>query len=182
MAGRTWIMMLALSAAPASALGNANRIFESGFASIEAAGLEGTLAVHNYMRAAVRVPLLQWDPALAASSQSWADQCVDIQPPAGVLDYNPQRSTGFPWYVGENLMSSGSPLTGRYAAWYWASQESAYDPATGQCTEYCVDYTQMVWSTTQFVGCGIAVCPSLAFGHSIVCDYGPGRSGSGPAY
>ena len=72
-----------------------------------------------------------------------------------------------------------------YVGFYWISEKQYYhyDQDTGNrgwdippgCTlppnGTCGHYTQVVWKTTQYVGCGMAVSTSkIAF---LVCDYYP---------
>ncbi|RIL07002.1 MAG: hypothetical protein DCC71_04625 [Proteobacteria bacterium] len=54
----------------------------------------------------------------------------------------------------------------------------AWDPALAVCGHY----TRVVWATTELVGCGIASCPGLAFGNSVICNYGPGGNTGGRPY
>jgi len=149
---------------------------------IEAPGLEGTLAAHNDIRSALGIAPLSWDAALAATAQAWADQCVDLAAPFGFIDTNPDRSDGYPWYVGENEYASGGAATGVAAVAAWASEAQSYDYDTNSCTLICSHYTQIVWAATEFVGCGIASCPGLSFGNTVVCNYGPGGNTGGRPY
>jgi len=55
----------------------------------------------------------------------------------------------------------------------WGAESADYSPASGSCAagRQCGHYTQIVWPSTEEVGCGMAVCPSL--GQVWVCRYRP---------
>jgi len=171
--------LAALSAASAAD----DPIFINDFGA-EAPALAGITSGHNPVRASVGVAPLFWSEALAASAQAWANQCVDLVAPAGALDHNPNRSVGFPWYVGENIYATNGVATAQGAVNNWASEAAYYDYATNTCAggHLCGHYTQMVWSTTILVGCGISSCPGLIFPNSIVCDYAPGGNNGARPY
>lgn len=137
---------------------------------------QSSLDAHNTVRAGVGVAPLQWDPALEVIAREWATGCSDAQPPAGLIDHNAGRSDGHPTYVGENIFGSSGPSTAEGAATSWASEAADYDYNTNSCApgRVCGHYTQMVWAATTHLGCASAVCSDLAYGHVIVCNYGPG--------
>lgn len=148
----------------------------------EPAALEGITAAHNAVRAGVGVAPLTWSASLAATAQAWAEACVDDAAPVGLIDHNPNRSDGHPYYVGENIYGSSGVATPDGAVALWAAEEQDYDYATNACSAVCGHYTQVVWATTLEVGCGIATCPGLTYGSGIVCDYGPGGNTGGRPY
>jgi uncharacterized protein YkwD len=142
--------------------------------------------LHNSVRAGVVTsPALQplsWSPALAATAQAWANQCIDTQAPAGLLDHNPGRSVGHPYYVGENIYGSTGVGSVSSAVGLWAAEVSNYNYANNTCVGVCGHYTQLVWRTTQYVGCARSSCPGLRYRNSIVCNYGPGGNTGGRPY
>lgn len=144
----------------------------------EPPGLSGITRVHNQVRAQVQtatpLPALQWEPALAATAAAWAARCVDQTAPTGLIDHNPDRSRGHPYYVGENIYGSSGKATAQAAVHVWAAEAQNYNYARNTCKVVCGHYTQIVWRTTLKVGCALHVCPGLKTGHSIVCNYGPG--------
>lgn len=157
-------------------------IFIEGFES-EPPALAGITAAHNVVRAGVGVAPLFWNALLAASAQAWADQCIDSDG-NGLIDHNADRSNGFPWYVGENIFGSTGVASPQQAVDLWAAEVQYYDYATNTCAagHACGHYTQVVWSTSVMLGCGISSCPGLTYGNGIVCDYGPGGNTGGPPY
>ena len=184
---RPWLTLAAACAAafatPVFAI-TADPIFINGFAT-EPAALAGITADHNTVRAGVGVGMapLFWDERLAASAQAWADQCVDMMTPFGLIDHNPNRSMGFPWAVGENIYATSGTATAQDAVTTWASEQVNYDYATNTCTAgQCGHYTQVVWATSVLLGCGISYCPGLTYSSSIVCDYGPAGNDGGRPY
>ena len=166
-----WAFVYAMPAAAVTA----DPIFIAGF-SAEPPGLVGITADHNVVRTAVGVGIapLFWDERLAASAQAWADQCVDGG--SGFIGHNPNRSVGFPYYVGENIYASTGVLDPLAVVNGWASESQYYHHDTNTCdpNQSCGHYTQVIWSTSVHLGCGISTCPGLAYRHAIVCDYGPG--------
>ncbi len=150
----------------------------------EPAGLSGITALHNQVRAMVGVAPLTWDPDLAAVAQGWADQCVDVQAPIGLVDHNAGRSDTYPGYVGENIYGSGGSATPQGAVSLWASEQANYDYASNTCAtgKVCGHYTQLVWAATERLGCGLSNCPGLTYGSTIVCDYSPGGNTGGRPY
>jgi hypothetical protein len=142
------------------------------------AQLCGIVDRHNFVRAnakpapALPLPPLTWNAALAVTAQAWANQCK--------WQHNPDRSLGHPYYVGENMAASSTMLTVDQVTDMWASEVAFYHYDTNTCdaNQMCGHYTQLVWSTTLEVGCGLASCPSiggLGWGGLVwVCDYGPG--------
>jgi hypothetical protein len=124
------------------------------------------------------LPPLTWDPMLAATAAAWVAMCRDQDAVAGLIDHNPDRSTGFPYYVGENVFGAGGapgPGTAQLAVSTWASEGTKYDYATNTCSSgTCGHYTQLVWRATLALGCAVGDCPSLTFRTALVCDYGPG--------
>lgn len=140
--------------------------------------LAGITLYHNQVRAMVQtsppLPALEWDPALAQTAATWVAMCRDTEAPAGLIDHNPNRSQGHPYYVGENIYASGGNATAQGAVNSWAAEGANYNYATNTCNGICGHYTQIVWRTTVKVGCAKGTCAGLAYPSTIVCDYGPG--------
>jgi len=138
--------------------------------------LAGITRAHNAARKHVGVPPLEWDDRLAATARAWARRCVDREAPRGMLDHNPDRGEGHPEYVGENIMASTAPVSGRQAVDSWVVEAEDYDHARNRCARgrVCGHYTQVVWEATERVGCATHTCPRLDFPYVVVCDYGPG--------
>jgi len=148
--------------------------------------LMGITLLHNQMRQAVvtatPLPALLWDPSLAATAAAWVAQCKDTMAPTGLVDHNAGRSTGHPYYVGENIYASGGTATAQGAMNSWGAEKANYNPSTGGCNGTCGHYTQVVWRTTLKLGCALGTCPGLTYASTIVCNYGPGGNSGGPAY
>lgn len=152
----------------------------------EPAALAGITAAHNAVREGVGAGMLPliWDGHLAATAQAWAEECVDVAAPIGLIDHNPDRSVGYPWYVGESIAASSAALSGPTAVGIWAAEAAHYNYPTNSCDAgfTCVHYTQVVWAATARMGCGTALCPAIAFGWGVVCNYGPGGNDGGWPY
>ena len=116
---------------------------------------------------------LCWSAPVAAVAQTWANTCT--------WAHNPGRG-----FLGENLWAigyTGSTPPGNPpldAVSDWASEAADYDYATNTCSGVCGHYTQIVWRSTQDVGCGIKHCtggspcgPSFPNWTIVVCDYDP---------
>ena len=145
-----------------------------GVSAGEPAALAGITAAHNKVRARVGVPPLRWSPALAETARRWANSCVDAQAPHGMLDHSPD---GVPGSVplGENIYATTGPAADPLVAVkVWADEVVHYDLTRNTCSGgMCGHYTQLVWSTTREVGCGVGSCPRLRFPTTLVCNYSP---------
>jgi len=137
------------------------------------------LTRHNCARRSVspaavpRLNLLKWDATIATAAQAYANNCV----------YAHNGATPY----GENLyagaVSSGFPTNVEAAAATdWANEYAAYNYAANTCPGPgpCGHYTQMVWRSTQRVGCGIRQCtmnspfqPPFTNWTLVVCNYDP---------
>ncbi len=181
---------MGLACAAAGVLAQSAGVFVDGFEhaqSLEPVTLAGITAEHNSVRSGIATlpPLLPlaWSVTLAETAQAWANQCRDVAVPIGMIDHNPNRSVGHPYYVGENIFaSSGSPYAPAAVVGAWASEAQYYNYAANTCSGVCGHYTQIVWRTTAFVGCARSDCPGLAYRHSVVCNYGPGGNTGGRPY
>ncbi|MCW5807986.1 MAG: hypothetical protein KIT31_36880 [Deltaproteobacteria bacterium] len=149
----------------------------------EPAELAGMTLFHNEVRAAVDtqapLPALTWSPALAATAAAWVAQCRDVDAPTGLVDHNPGRSNGHPYYVGENIFASGGGATAKQAVQLWAGEKANYNYTANTCNGVCGHYTQLVWRDTREVGCAVGTCPGLQYPNTIVCNYGPGGNVGG---
>ncbi|KAF5908988.1 peptidase inhibitor 15-like, partial [Clarias magur] len=140
---------------------------------------------HNQVRARVFPPAanmeyMVWDESLARSAESWAATCIWDHGPPYLLRY-----------LGQNL----SVRTGNYRSilqlvkpWYDEVKDYVF-PYPHNCSPtcpmrcfgpMCTHYTQMVWGTTNRVGCAVQVCYNMVVWGSVwrqatylVCDYSP---------
>ena len=148
----------------------------------EPANLTGITAAHNAVRAMVQtspaLPALRWNKDLAATAAAWVAMCKDTDG-NGLIDHNAGRSTGHPYYVGENVFGGSGAVTAQQAVDLWAGEKANYTYATNTCSGTCGHYTQIVWRDTLELGCAMGTCPNLQFGNVIVCDYGPGGNVNG---
>jgi len=146
----------------------------------EPAELAGITLYHNEVRAAVQtatpLPAMEWDASLAQTAAAWVAMCRDTDAPIGLIDHNPNRSVGHPYYVGENVFGAGGTATAQQAVQVWASEGANYNYATNTCAagKVCGHYTQIVWRTSVKLGCAKGTCAGLTYPNVIVCDYGPG--------
>merc|ERR1711860_24734 len=115
---------------------------------------------------------MEWDSSLETIAQSYADTCV--------WQHNSQRSTGMSYYVGENLYLTTGGFSASGVVNSWNSEKSYYDYSTQGCSKVCGHYTQVVWSNSNKLGCGIKRCSQVTglSGWSnvllAVCNYGKG--------
>lgn len=128
------------------------------------------LAAHNRERAAIGVPPLAWDPALAAEARAVAARIART----GVFDHGdagPSRASG----RGENLWEG---TRGRYTLEdmtdFWAAEKADFRAGVFPRVSRSGDlgavghYSQMIWRTTSHIGCALA---SDGTDDILVCRY-----------
>ncbi|XP_077237100.1 pathogenesis-related protein PR-1 type-like [Tasmannia lanceolata] len=118
---------------------------------------------HNNARNAVGVPPLKWDPMLATYARVYSNErrhdCRLVHSPSFVF--------------GENIFwGQGHDWSAKDAVAAWVAEKQFYHYDTNTCSgPDCTHYTQIVWRTTERVGCAKIVCDS---GDSfITCEYYP---------
>ncbi|MEX8501228.1 CAP domain-containing protein [Leptothrix ochracea] len=134
------------------------------------------LADHNRWRAKVGVPELRWADDLAQSSAQWAAKLLKGQ--RCIMVHSQLPGLGENLYWASPLMGSDGSVaiqtisTAR-AVDAWGHEDANYDLATNTCQpgKVCGHYTQLVWKTTQEVGCAKHICP--ASDQVWVCQYRP---------
>jgi hypothetical protein len=130
-------------------------------------------AVHNSERAAVGVEPLVWSDSLAAGAQTWAEYLAKT----GISRHASQAQmrclcgeniATFSWFAGPTAPGGGASL--------WVAEKQNYHGEPIDSTNYLTfgHYTQMVWSGTYVVGCGVAPPGAGGLPYSIlVCRYNP---------
>jgi len=119
------------------------------------------LDAHNFIRAELKLPLLQWSNELANLSQKWANTLLA----QNRFYINPTT------LYGQNLfMVSGGSASPAAVVRQWASELQSYDYDSNTCSGVCGHYTQLVWKRTSRVGCAVARSSNREVW---VCDYDP---------
>ena len=120
---------------------------------------------HNFWREEVGVnEKLEWSDEMAKVAAEWAKE---LKEKGCEFIHRPNNK------FGENLFKG---TTGHFDAAYvvnaWADEKADYNYNRNKCKpgKMCGHYTQIVWQTTQRVGCAKIVCD----GYDIwVCNYDP---------
>ncbi|XP_067905243.1 cysteine-rich secretory protein LCCL domain-containing 2-like [Heterodontus francisci] len=143
------------------------------------------LQLHNHLRGHVYpsssdMEYMEWDNELERSAESWAQQCIWDHGPTNLIKS-----------IGQNLAVHWgryrSP-TSHVQAWYDEVKDYTY-PYADECNPWCPEkcsgamcthYTQLVWATTNRVGCAVNVCVRMNVWGEIwenavylVCNYSP---------
>ncbi|KAI8139620.1 CAP domain-containing protein, partial [Fennellomyces sp. T-0311] len=113
------------------------------------------LETHNELRALHGSPPLTWNDDLANFAQSWSSECVL------------QHSGG---QYGENIAKGTVSWEQSITAWY--QEEAQYDFDRPGFSEGTGHFTQLIWKSTEQVGCGAVYCPNLN-GNYYTCEYYP---------
>ncbi|KAK0602152.1 hypothetical protein LWI29_030885 [Acer saccharum] len=122
------------------------------------------LAPQNVARKAMGMKPLVWDEKVAKYAKWYANQRQ--------FDCDLRHSNG-PY--GENIFwGSGDEWTPEQAVMEWVLEKQWYSYGSNSCAEgeQCGHYTQVVWSTTERVGCARVVC-SDGKGVFMTCNYDP---------
>ena len=149
---------------------------EPGAGDLTRAQADEVVGAHNVWRRRVGVWPLRWAADLAATAQARAEY---LAAHGCVIEHGL-----LPEDVGENLYHVG-PLhavgrknellvvTATQVVDAWGAESADYSPVHDTCAwnRQCGHYTQIVWTTTEEVGCGMSVCPTL--GQVWVCNYRP---------
>ncbi|XP_072167967.1 uncharacterized protein [Diadema setosum] len=138
--------------------------------------------IHNQKRgnvtpSAANMEFMSWDEDLASAALAWAARCT--------LTHGIPENSTISRFLGQNiwagyvLVGNRSPdLLSPFMA--WINEDRFYDYDTNTCAEgqICGHYTQIVWASTNKVGCGRARCSvgdNIFFDRWIVvCNYLPG--------
>lgn len=156
----------------------------------ETGRMAGMTAAHNAVREAVSMqslPPLTWSETIAEYAQEWADELAK--------DCMPRHRSNLSY--GENIATFGSTAAGgpgttaADAVDGWAAEIDCWEYGefmrTDSCDAQCVaqlnasgcgHYTQLVWSSTEEVGCGLSQCSRSQGGPTFqfdiwVCNYDP---------
>jgi pathogenesis-related protein 1 len=118
---------------------------------------------HNFWRAEVGVGPLEWSEEMAEVAEKWAkelrkDDCGFYHSDYGFGENLWKGTTGY--YTVEDAIDS------------WASEKADYNYQNNKCRrgKVCGHYTQIVWATTQKVGCAQVTCDGSTIW---VCEYDP---------
>ena len=139
-----WIGLLLMPVVPCAAQSHDSREQANICDTSEPA--QEMLALHNAVRATVRLPPLQWSEMLAGYSQKWANVLLA----QNLSSHNPNSP------YGENIFITGSGATPSLVMKQWASEILYYSYITNSCSNDCGHYTQLVWRDTRKVGCAVA--------------------------
>ncbi|KAK9404433.1 peptidase inhibitor 16 [Crotalus adamanteus] len=127
---------------------------------------------HNLYRSmvspsAANMLKMRWDSELETFAQNYSTQCT--------WEHNKERGNR-----GENLFAMTGYLDLERAVEDWYIEYQYYNYSTLACKEgeMCGHYTQVVWATSERVGCGATFCETLELindtdMHLFVCNYQP---------
>jgi hypothetical protein len=126
------------------------------------------LAAHNAERARAGAMPLAWDNALGTAAAAYAQQMA-MTARFEHSDRSKRRGTGENLWMGTHGAFSLEAMVGA-----WASEKRWFAPGlfpnisrTGDWVDVG-HYTQMIWPTTQRVGCALAATPRIDY---LVCRY-----------
>jgi len=126
---------------------------------------------HNKYRRAVGVPELAYNASYENIPQNWANTCPD--------GHNTGRGA-----LGENYYASSvsDPALLIDAVQSWHDDEVAdYNCRDNTCSGVCGHLTQVLWSTTKTIACGMKNDCGGTYATKVICDYYPaGNDGSRP--
>ncbi len=147
----------------AEALGEG--IIENVYDLTSEAAKQQMVDAHNEWRSRYGITeTVEWDEAIAAYAQEWADH----------LSANNLRGHRPDCDYGENIAyASGQMLSSAAVVDLWGNEVHDYDYATNTCApgKVCGHYTQVVWRDSRKIGCGMA---RTADGKEVwVCNYDP---------
>ncbi|XP_008801518.1 pathogenesis-related protein PRMS-like [Phoenix dactylifera] len=128
-----------------------------------AATVSQFVAAHNAARRQVGVPPLSWDPKLAKVAKAYAARRR--------RDCRLVHSPGFAY--GENIFwGAGRRWSTTDVVAAWVGEKQWYDYKTNSCSgPDCTHYTQVVWRTTERLGCARILCDT---GDTFAaCEYHP---------
>ena len=133
---------------------------------------------HNKLRAKHGLGPLTKEKKL----ESYAKETANDSLIAGTLKYGNQYRKGE--FYGINLyIGSGTAHTGKYIAEYWYSENVYYNYAIGSSKNGATvsHFTQIVWKTTQKIGCAVSIGRWKIYKESyyICCYYHPGGNLAG---
>ena len=129
---------------------------------------------HNYYRALHKdTPNIQKSQELCDIAQAYAEELAS----KGVMEHSGNDYNGE--WMGENLyvtFSTGTPgITPNKAADSWYSEISKYSFTNNVYVAGAGHFTQMIWKSTQYVGCGFARGKYNSYNAiHVVCNYFPG--------
>uniref|UniRef100_A0ACB8FF87 Peptidase inhibitor 16 n=1 Tax=Sphaerodactylus townsendi TaxID=933632 RepID=A0ACB8FF87_9SAUR len=110
---------------------------------------------------------VSWDSELEAFAKDYATKCI--------WEHNKERG-----WRGENLFTMSGDLTVKTAVENWYNEYQYYNMTTLICAEgeMCGHYTQVVWASSNRVGCASVLCETLEVlnetnMHLVVCNYEP---------
>jgi pathogenesis-related protein 1 len=134
------------------------------------------VAAHNEWRREVNVSPLIWSAPLADTAQAYADKlkaargCNPVHGGAKRLGENLYWASALKYSGGT---TKAQTITPTQVANAWGSEKANYNYSTNTCArgKACGHYTQMVWESTDKVGCGKAVCRDDS--QVWVCNYKP---------
>lgn len=130
----------------------------------ESGRMVGVTEAHNEVRREYGVPDLTYDTILEAVSADWI---AHLASNGCILEHNWNSP------LGENLFWSNYPASPDAVVESWASEVQYYDYESNSCDpgQMCGHYTQIIWSTTERVGCSVGACDD---GSEIwMCNYDP---------
>ncbi len=133
------------------------------------------VSAHNRWRSRVRVLPLKWSPTLARNAQKWADRLSNQN---CAMAHSPQRKHGENlFWASATTWSSGKTeiqkITETQVVDDWASEINDYHYESNSCAvgKMCGHYTQLIWRSTEKVGCAMAMCRDKS--QVWVCRYNP---------
>ena len=130
------------------------------------------VAAHTDERTLVGVRPITWSESLAQSAQSWANTLAKESCSIRHAPQSIRRGAGENIWFGTNydIWNVKDMVTD------WIAEKSDYVYDTNTCAigKMCGHYTQIVWSKTESVGCGIVSCQDSGNDARIfVCRYSP---------
>ena len=125
--------------------------------------LAGLLAAHNELRQKHCAPPLRWSAKVAAAAQKWANTLRD----KGCRFGHDNRTS-----YGENLafFRPTGRVDGAGAVAGWYQEIDSYDFKKPGFSMETGHFTQLVWTATTELGCGVVSCGG---GEIWVCRYNP---------
>lgn len=134
----------------------------------DTAFISAILRHHNTYRSALQLPALEWSPALASDALAWARHLADIDKGEHDRDVIGKEGENL-WWGTSDAFSFGVMVDA------WGAEKRSYrDGVFPDCrvnrSAVVGHYTQIVWRTTQAVGCALV---GNGLHDYLVCRYSP---------